>query len=340
MSIHDHLAELGGLAVRPFLDFDVIDGWDEDDDRDERFKELFAGLPDAGAVAWKVGTYFDAEIDFAEAFSMFLDAVDTTRVRALVLGYWDTDILDDADPVVPLLVEHADRFPALRHLFIGDIVMEEHEISWIPPEDLTALLAVYPDLEEVGLRFGRRNFREPQRILTPLRHERLRRLVLQTGGMPAEVVRAVGACDLPAVEELELWLGVEEYGGDATAADLAELLSGSRLPALRHLGLMNSEIQDDVCAAVAGAAVVARLTSLDLSMGTLSDTGVEALLAGQPLTHLQRLSLRHHFVSEEAAERVHRTLVPAGVQVDLSDRQTPWDDAETPEAGRYTEVAE
>ena len=42
---------------------------------------------------------------------------------------------------------------------------------------------------------------------------------------------------------------------------------------------------------------MARLKTLDLSMGVLSDVGAEALLAGQPLTHLRRLDLHHHFLS-------------------------------------------
>ncbi|MEU2258588.1 aminotransferase class I/II-fold pyridoxal phosphate-dependent enzyme [Nocardia xishanensis] len=48
---------------------------------------------------------------------------------------------------------------------------------------------------------------------------------------------------------------------------LREPLSGDRLPALKHLALRNSETQDDVCAALAAAPVVARLESLDISMG-------------------------------------------------------------------------
>jgi hypothetical protein len=158
--------------------------------------------------------------------------------------------------------------------------------------------------------------------------------------MPARVPAAVAAGEPPALERLDLWLGVSFYGGDTTVADLAGLLTGAGLPALRHLGLMNSEIQDEIAAAVAGAPVVARLTSLDLSMGTLGDAGAEALLAGQPLTHLERLSLRHHFAGERVCELLRRTLEPAGVAVDLSDPKQPWSRAETPEAGRYTEVAE
>jgi hypothetical protein len=83
-----------------------------------------------------------------------------------------------------------------------------------------------------------------------------------------------------------------------------------RSPRLAHLGLCNSDIQDEIAAAVAAAPVVAGLDSLDLSMGTLSDDGGAALLSGQPLTHLRALDLGHHFMSEEMTRRVREALGP------------------------------
>ncbi|MFI6983473.1 STM4015 family protein [Embleya sp. NPDC050154] len=338
MSVWEHLAELGGLTVHPFLADDDIDTFETDND--EHLAELVASAPEPAAVAWKIATHFDAELEFPEVLELFLKTVDTTQVRALVIGYWATDILDgDEEPVIGLLCAHADKFPALRHLFVADITSEEHEVSWIPPEDITPLLEAFPNLEELGYRFGQFRTAEPGLVLRPIRHARLRKLVLQTGGMPAQLPRTVAACEFPALDHLDLWLGVDMYGGDATPADLADLLDGTRHPALRHLGLMNSEIQDEVAAAVAAAPLVARLRSLDLSMGTLSDTGAEALLAGRPLTHLERLTVRHHFLGDGAVRRLREALEPAGVAVDLSEACTPWE-AETPEEGRYTQVAE
>ncbi|WP_308212416.1 hypothetical protein [Actinomadura madurae] len=133
-------------------------------------------------------------------------------------------------------------------------------------------------------------------------------------------MRAVGASDLSNLEHLDLWLGEDGYGGDSTVADLAPLLSGERLPALRHLGLEDSEIEDEIAAAVAGAPVVARLESLSLAMGILTDQGAEALLSGQPLTHLRRLDLHHHFLSDAMMERVRAAL--PGVEIDLDHQET------------------
>ena len=74
---------------------------------------------------------------------------------------------------------------------------------------------------------------------------------------------------------------------------------------------------------VASAPVLDQLESLSLSMGTLTDTGAEALLGGQPLTHLRQLDLGHHFLSEAVADRVRAAFASAGTDVDLSDAQTP-----------------
>ncbi len=128
---------------------------------------------------------------------------------------------------------------------------------------------------------------------------------------------AWGASELPALVHLELWLGRSDDGGDCEVADPEPILSGARLPRLRRLALRNSEIQDEVAAAAASAPVVARLDVLDLSMGVLSDDGAATLLDGRPLTHLKKLDLHHHFLSEPFQDRIRQALEPAGVEVDL-----------------------
>lgn len=267
-------------------------------------------MPDA--VAWRVaGDVYDADEEWADAFARFLTAVDTTRVRALIVGAWTDAYETDSSAVIAALLAGRDRLPALRALFLGDLVMEEAELSWIQQTDVTGVLAGFPELAEFGVRGG------TGLEFPALEHAALRKLVVQTGGLPVEVVRGVGGSDLPALEHLELWLGHSMYGADTTVSDLAPILSGTRLPALRHLGLRNSEIQDEVAAAVASAPVVDRLEALDHSMGTLGDEGAAALLAGRPLTHLAFLDLHHHYLTEPLQKRLRETLEPAGVRLDL-----------------------
>lgn len=301
------------------------------------FLTTFAGLPvvdsqeeqnppDPAAVAWRIEMedFEAAPEEFEAAFERLLARSGPAGPTALIVGEWGS-AYETAFPA-DLLVRNAARLGGLRALFIAEMSSEQCEISWINQGDITPLLRAFPALERLWVR-GAQGLE-----LTPLRHEGLRELVIQSGGLPAEVIRAIGASDLPHLTHLELWLGVEQYGGDARADDLAPILAGRSLPALTHLGLRNAEIADEVAAAVAAAPVVARLTELDLSLGALSDAGAESLLTGQPLTHLTSLDLSHHFLSPEMAQRVADEL--PGVAVDVSDRQSEerW--------GRYTAVSE
>jgi len=281
-------------------------------------------------IAWAVrlGQEGDPEEDpFDQVFTRFLDSVDTAGVTHLIIGFWDTDCTASSMEAQQLLVDAAPRLPNLRALFFGDITFEESEISWIEQGDVTPLLRAYPDLERLDVRGG------TGLALSPLSSAALKVLRLESGGLPAAVVRAVGASDLPNLQTLELWLGVQNYGGDATVADLASILSGERLPALTRLGLMDSEIQDEICAAVATAPVVARLRELALSKGVLTDDGAEALLSGQPLTHLAELDLRHHYLTEPMMTRLREALAP--VEALLIDEPQKSDGD-----WRYVEVAE
>ncbi|MEV8046011.1 STM4015 family protein [Streptomyces griseoluteus] len=318
MTIGHHVEELYGLPAFAFPGPDAK-----------------AELPEPDAVAWRVaGDVYDAEEEWEDAFARFLATVDTTRVRALIVGAWTEAYETDSSAVTAALLAARDRLPALRALFLGDLVMEEAELSWIQQSDVSGLLTGFPELAEFGVRGG------TGLAFPALEHAALRKLVVETGGLPVEVVRGVGGSGLPALEHLELWLGDSMYGADTAVSDLEPILSGTRLPALRHLGLRNSEIQDEIAAAVASAPVVARLETLDLSMGTLGDEGAAALLAGQSLTHLAFLDLHHHYITEPLQQRLRETLEPAGVRLDLNEDNADSYENEDGTVQRFVAIGE
>ncbi|MFF0411242.1 STM4015 family protein [Kitasatospora sp. NPDC004745] len=292
------------------------------------FDPTAAARPAAGEVAWRLALEYDTDHDFDRLWKAFLDAVDPAGVRAVVIGPWWQDGYVSVAAAVAAVTADAARLPALEALFLGDVTFDECEISWMEMDDVTPLLTAFPGLTELTVRGGM------DLVLAPVRHDRLTALRFEAGGLPAAVVRAVAASELPALERLTLWLGTDEYGGDTTIDDLAPFLDGARLPSLRHLGLANSDIQDEIASAVAHAPVVARLESLDLSMGVLSDEGAAALLEGQPLTHLRSLDLHHHYLGEEMQQRLTEAL--PGVEVDLGDAEDDDDD----DGWRYVAVAE
>ncbi|MFF2998100.1 STM4015 family protein [Streptomyces sp. NPDC057950] len=322
MTIGSHLQEFHGLPAFTFPETG-----------DEPLR--VSALPSPESVAWRVAVdSYESEESWPDAFARFLDAVDTTRVRALVVGAW-SDAYDNAPTdVVEALVAARDRLPELRAVFLADIVMEECEISWIVQGDVSPVLDAFPLLEEFGVRGGN------QLVFPVVRHERLRRLTVETGGMPAEAVRGVAGSDLPALVHLDLWLGTSEYGGDCEVGDLEPFFAGSRLPALKHLALRNSEIQDVICSSLASAPVVARLESLDVSMGVLTDDGATALLTGQPLTHLKSLDLHHNYLSAAVRSRLLETLEPHGVKVHADQDDADSDEEEDGTVWRFVAVGE
>ncbi|MGW4315068.1 STM4015 family protein [[Kitasatospora] papulosa] len=292
-----------------------------------------ATRPPAGAVAWRVSVDpYDGDVAWEAEFEAFLEAVDPSGVEALIIGQWGESYEETSAYPIGLVVAAADRLTSLRAVFVGDLVAEEAEISWIEQSDVTALLTAFPQLTHLGVRGG------TGLTFPPVKHDSLRGLVIESGGLPAEALRGLLDSELPALESLDLWLGVSSYGGDVVVPDLAPLLAGARFPRLSHLGLRNSELQNEIASAIASAPVVAQLRTLDLSNGTLGDEGAAALLEGQPLTHLTSLDLHHHFLTEPMERRVAEALEPHGVSVDLSGRSEPWDGL-GPE-GRYTAVAE
>ncbi|MET8779425.1 STM4015 family protein [Nocardia sp. NPDC004654] len=326
MTIGDHLQEFGGLPAYTFPDAET----------DAKKKRKSVALPEPDTVAWRLSVEtYDAQETWVECFARFLGAVDTTKVTTLIVGTWDDVYGNGPDEVIEALCAAKDRLPALRALFLGDIVMEECEMSWINQGLVTPLLETFSGLEIFGVRGGQ------NLEFSAVRHERLHTLVVETGGLPADVVRGIGASDLPALAHLDLWLGTSEYGGDSEVADLAPILSGDRLPALKHLALRNSETQDDVCAALAAAPVVARLESLDISMGVLTDDGVAALLSGQPLSHLNVLDMHYNYLSDEMRTRLRETLEPAGVRLELDADDAEEDsDEEDGTVWRFVSVGE
>lgn len=281
--------------------------------------------------AWRVGVNHWEGPCADQIFPLFLERVDTTRIRALLTGAWYGEVAGEGiDAFHEALLEAADRFPALEALFLSDIPQDMAEVSWIEQPDPGALVAAFPRLRVLGVRG------ELSSKMKPLAHEGLEELVLQTGGLPPGAVRALGESSLPALTRLELYLGTKGYNGGATAADLEPILSGSAFPHLRHLGLRDAENADDLAAALAHAPIVARLESLDLSLGALGDEGMSALLAGQPLTHLSRLDLHHHYMSPAMIERV-RELLPE-VRLDLDEALR--EERHNGRAYRYVAVAE
>jgi hypothetical protein len=324
MAFSQHLKTFAGLPVR----------W---------FNPKAKSKPDKPCV-WRVGgfdyvksDYGDGQYEFPELVDLCLAAHGGKDLTALVLGVWyeaDSPMLDEggAGDLVEALVSNRQRMPNLRALFIGDITSDDCEVSWIGYGDMSAILPAFPKLEEFSIR-GSGNLR-----LGKIRHPKLRKLVIEGGGLPEPLLRELWKADLPKLEHLELYLGSPNYDGISDAEPLKPLLKGKLFPKLKYLGLRDSFIADDVARAVADSPILERLHTLDLSLGNLTEVGAEALLQSPGVRKLKKLDLHHHFISPVFV----RELKKLPIEVDVNDVRVPdfFSSGETTDVYRYIAVDE
>ncbi len=242
--------------------------------------------------------------------------------QELIIGQWSFD--SGSEGVVKALVESKEEFKNLKALFIGDITYEEQEISWIQQSDLSPILAAYPNLEILQARGG------TGLSFSSLNHDNLKSLIIQTGGLPPNVIEEINNSHLPNLEKLELWLGDENYGFESNIEDLNIIINTGKFPKLTYLGLKNSFLQDEIAVKISQSQILGQLHTLDLSMGTLTDLGANALLSNPAIKNLHFLNLDHHYMSDEMMEKIKSLAIP----VSMNDREVDDD------GYRYIEVSE
>ncbi len=269
------------------------------------------GITDPTNKIYRISTHYDAEEGIVDCFNTFLEDPRVGEISGIVIGCWITDVDESSEEIVEALAAAREQLPNLKAIFLGDMTYEEAEISWIVQSDVSPLLTAYPQLEYLQVR-GNQGL-----SLGALQHDRLKSLVVETGGLSVDVVREVCNAQLPELEHLELWLGIEDYGGDTTVDDLQPILTDQLFPKLRYLGLRDSEIADEIAIALADASVLEQIKVLDLSLGTLRDVGAEALLNNPAIAQLEKLDIHHHYVSDELVTRLEEL----GIELDASDRQ-------------------
>ena len=123
--------------------------------------------------------------------------------------------------------------------------------------------------------------------------------------LPKSSLTCLVELDSTSLRRLTLWFGSRDRGANETVDKLEPLLRGDRLPRLELLGLANSGIQDEIAEALTSAPVLARLRFLDLSRGSLTDAGADALLAhADRFDRIERIDLRDNLLSPTACARL------------------------------------
>ncbi len=233
------------------------------------------------------------------------------QVTELIIGDWGNSWEEECQPIIEGIIANAQRFSHVEKLFIGDMEYDECEVSWIMQGNYKDLWAALPHLKELTIK-GSTGL-----VLGEICHEELESLTIICGGLPVRVIEEIQRATLPKLKKLLLYIGSDNYGFDGNPDTIREFLEKVQLPELEYLGIVDSEIQDEITEAVLESKFIGQIQTLDLSCGTLSDKGGELLLQKLPhYDNIKHLDVHYNFMSEKLIKRLEE--LP--ISVDASDR--------------------
>jgi hypothetical protein len=280
-------------------------------------------------LAYRFRTDYDGEENAVpNMLKVFFNDPKVVEIDSFVIGVWNSEHDIDPQNIIDCIIENKDKLQHIKGIFFGDIIYEENEVSWIENCNHGPILEALPNLEFYQVRGGN------SLSLHPLNHDKLKKLVIQTGGLSQNIYKEVSQANLPTLEHLELWTGSDNYGFDASPEEVAAAYRGikeNHLPALRYLGLRNSEIADELAQLLNGDPILERIEELDLSRGTFGDIGAEALVNNPAIKNLKKLDLDYNFITDEWADRLN----DLGVKITMKDRNSNPGEYE-----RYVSVSE
>ena len=263
-------------------------------------------------------TYEDYEDNHKTAETMVADILADSELDSLeeiIIGSWG-DCWDGggAARIIEDIVANKESFSHIKSLFVGDMDYEECEVSWIIQGNYEPLYSALPQLEKLTIKGS------TDLDLGKVSHKNLKSLEIICGGLPKSVLESIKNADLPSLERLVLYLGVENYGFDGDISDVEALLRDSDFPKLKILGIVDSEIQDQVVKAVLESKYMPQLEQAEFSMGSLTDEGSQLLCDKIPeFPGMKSLDLHYHYLSDEMMEKLKK--LP--LEVHVEDQNQP-----------------
>lgn len=222
-----------------------------------------------------------------------------SQIEELIIASWGGAWDDSCQPIIDGIVENKEKFAHLKRLFIGDMDYEVCEVSWIMQGDYSKLWKALPGLKELTIKGS------TELNLGDICHENLESLEIICGGLPSDVIDQIANAKLPNLRKLNLYLGSDNYGFDGDEKTIQKLLEKTDFTKLEYLGLNDSEMQDEVTEVILASKYMSRITTLDLSNGTLSDKGGQLLLETLPkYPNITTVDLHFHYLSGEMMKKL------------------------------------
>ena len=268
-------------------------------------------------------TYEDYENDGKMAKDLFEEIMKDAEfadLEEIVIGPWgdpwgegEEDKEKGVQAIVDGIVANKEKFSHIKSLFLGDMDYEECEVSWIIQADYSKLWEAMPQLEKLVIKGS------SELELGTIAHKNLKHLEIICGGLPTSVILSIQKASLPGLQKLLLYIGVDNYGFDGDISTIQTFLAESDFPQLTCLGLTDSEIQDEVAEAALDCKYISQITTLDLSMGTLTDKGGQMLFEKLPqYPNIKHLDLEYHFLSNDMMKQLKEL---PDVEVNVSEQQ-------------------
>jgi hypothetical protein len=265
------------------------------------------GFDEVAQLIWERGYIVEARVavpdwsfegpDARQVLRAIVQSPAAVQLRELTVGLFNFAGGGLEDVAMDIIA--GGELAQLERLFIGDFVREQQEISWVNLGDISPLYAFTPKLQSLRLHGAGIE-------LGALEHPTLAQLEIETGGLRRSSVVGLAAAALPQLAYLEVWFGREDYGGTIDISALRPIFTSMTLPRLRHLGLQDSEMQDEIAAELADSPLLAQLDSVDLSMGTMHEPGARAILDNAAsFAQLVSLNLEDNYIPDELCEQLY-----------------------------------
>jgi uncharacterized protein (TIGR02996 family) len=269
-----------------------------------RFGSDLADYADAGSA-----------VNFAEAYATLRALPSSPFVREIWIGMTR---LKSSHDTIKCWQETIDAMATGAPTTLMRLVIDCGTWWDLTKTDLGSLGRLYPrlaNLRELKLRAGSMNLGT---IDLPL----LRSFEVVTCGLTLRNMQSILAARWEHLERLSVCIGEWDPVHDGRRVmrldDVALILEGTNLPRVRHLGLRNSSLANDIARALPSSRILAQLESLDLSSGTFGDVGARAILDNAAaFAHLKSIDLSYHYVSEP----LQAELAALGPHIVLDDAQ-------------------
>ncbi len=272
------------LEFDPYLYFTKLEDWEVEEFDSE------VGITNLDTTGYALDLRWASK-----KFKIFLNASENLQVQALHCYYPSHFFLD-------AFIEAKENFSNLRALFWGD--PQDHPYKKTSRHELTRnmslILGNYPNLEVFHIR-GRADgdpYWRSKLSFTPVQHDNLKTLVIETRYLDPSTTEQIVKLDLPNLEYLELWFGNARFDAENLIPKIAE-----KFTKLKYLGIRSCENADytAIALAIVDSPLIERLKILDLSKGTMTNEGVEYLLSCPGVNQLHTLDVSMNYIFNTTA---------------------------------------